>query len=219
MRRSWLFLCSSVYIPSEFHSCCVSLEWEIYRPAYPSIFACSSTEIGRQYGSTPVFLKIRIQSFQKVRKVNDASLLPGKPIVEGWWGVIVHWHSHISSHFWGWSIWPVLIGPKSLLNQWTSTLHQNFTEVSNLPIHVGFEFEAVGDKWLHEMDGEEEECTKPGKQTPTRQQLFKKGRVGISESSTHGALFLEKVFYGLQSRTTFADVNKIKSSECVVRLY
>ena len=38
--------------------------------------------------------------------------------------------------------------------------------------------------------------------------------VGIRESSTHGALFLEKVFCGLQSRTTFVDVDKIKSSEC-----
>ena len=52
------------------------------------------------------------------------------------------------------------------------------------------------------------------KQTPTRQQTFKKGRVSISESSTHGALFLEKVFCGLRSRMTFADVNKIKLSEC-----
>ena len=54
----------------------------------------------------------------------------------------------------------------------------------------------------------------PRKQTPTRQQIFKKGRVGISENSTHGALFLEKVNCGLRSRITFADVNKIKSSEC-----
>ena len=44
----------------------------------------------------------------------------------------------------------------------------------------------------------------------------KKGRVGISESSTHGALFLEKVFCGLCSGMTFADVNKIKSFECSV---
>ena len=44
---------------------------------------------------------------------------------------------------------------------------------------------------------------------PTRQQTFKKGRVNISESSTHGALFLEKVFGGLRSRMTFAAVNKI----------
>ena len=75
-------------------------------------------------------------------------------------------------------------------------------------------FEAVGDKWLHETDEEEEECMKPRKQIPTRQQPFKKGHVGISKSSTHGTLFLEKVFCGLPLRMTFADVNKIKSSEC-----
>ena len=27
----------------------------------------------------------------------------------------------------------------------------------------GFEFEAIGDKWLHETDEEEEECKKPRK--------------------------------------------------------
>ena len=43
-----------------------SIGW--YTPAYLSIFACISTEIGRQYRSTPVFLKIRTLSFQKVRK-------------------------------------------------------------------------------------------------------------------------------------------------------
>ena len=112
--------------------------------------------------------------------------------------------TYISSLFKGWSVWPVLIGPKSLLNQWT--------EVSHLSIHYGFEFEAVGDKWLHETNKEEEECMKPRKQTLTRQWLFKKGRVGISESSTHGALFLQKVLCSLWSRMTFADVNKIKSS-------
>ena len=51
-------------------------------------------------------------------------------------------------------------------------------------------FEAVGDKWLHETSEDEEECTKPRKQTLTRQQPFKKGLVSISESSTHDALFL-----------------------------
>ena len=62
----------------------------------------------------------------------------------------------------------------------------------------GFEFEAdVGDSWLHETDEEEEECRKPRKQAPTTQQPFKKGRVGFSESSTHGALILEKAFCGL----------------------
>ena len=55
---------------------------------------------------------------------------------------------------------------------------------------------------------------KPRKQTPTRQQPFKKGCVGISESSTHGALLLEKVFFRFRSRTTFADVNEIKTFEC-----
>ena len=37
------------------------------RPAHLSVFACISTEIGRQYGSTPVFLKIRTQ-FPESRK-------------------------------------------------------------------------------------------------------------------------------------------------------
>ena len=38
------------------------------RPAYPSVFDLISTEIGWQYGCTPIFLKIRTQSFQKVWK-------------------------------------------------------------------------------------------------------------------------------------------------------
>ena len=37
-----------------------------------------------------------------------------------------------------------------------------------------FEFEAVSDKWLHETDEEEEECTKPRKQAPTKQQSSRK---------------------------------------------
>ena len=58
--------------------------------------------------------------------------------------------------------------------------------------HGGFEFEAVDDKWMHDTDEEEEEYNNPRTQAPTRQQPFKKGRVGVSESSTHGALLLEK---------------------------
>ena len=46
--------------------------------------------------------------------------LPAKSIVDG---VIVRGHLHISSYFRDKSIRPVLIGQKSLLNQWTSTLH------------------------------------------------------------------------------------------------
>ena len=38
--------------------------------------------------------------------------------------------------------------------------------------------------------------------------------VGISKSSLHGALLLEKMFWGLQSRMTFVDVNKVKACEC-----
>ena len=52
-----------------------------------------------------------------------ASLFPAKLIIERWWGVIVRWHLHISSHLRDWNMQPVLIGQKSLLNQWTSTLH------------------------------------------------------------------------------------------------
>ena len=144
----------------------------------------------------------------------NASLLPAKPIVERWWGVIVRWHLPISSHFLCWSIQLVLSGQKCLLNQWTSTLHWHFTEVSHLPI-MGFEFEAVSDKLLHETYEEEEECTKPRKQTQTIQQPFKKGFVGISESSTHNALFLEKVFFSLWSRMTLAEVNKISHPSVV----
>ena len=39
------------------------------RPAYLSVFAGIGMEIGWQYGSTPVFLKIWTQSFQKVWKL------------------------------------------------------------------------------------------------------------------------------------------------------
>ena len=39
-----------------------------------------------------------------------------------------------SNHFQGWNIRPVLIGQKSLINQWTLTLHWNFMKVSHLPI-------------------------------------------------------------------------------------
>ena len=146
------------------------------------------------------------------RSVNNASLLPAKPIVEHWWGVIVCCHLHISSHFRGWSMRLVLIGQKSLTSE-----HQLCIETLRkltIFLYDGFEFEVVNYKWLRKTSEEEEECTKPRKQTPTIQQPFKKGRIDITEISTHGALILEKVFCGLWWRTTFADINKIKSSEC-----
>ena len=42
--------------------------WPGVRPAYASVFFCISAEIGQQYGSTLVFLKIQTQNFQKVWK-------------------------------------------------------------------------------------------------------------------------------------------------------
>ena len=77
----------------------------------------------------PYFSKYghRVSWNYRNRNMNNGSLLPLKPIV-------AHWHLYISSHFRDWSIRPVLIGQKRLLNQWTSTLHWKFTEVSHLPM-------------------------------------------------------------------------------------
>ena len=50
----------------------------VTRPAYPSVFAHISTEIGRQYGSTPVFLKY---GHRVSRKDGYRNLLPAKLIV------------------------------------------------------------------------------------------------------------------------------------------
>ena len=44
--------------------------------------------------------------------------------------------------------------------------------------------EAVSDKWLHEIDEEQEECMKVRKQTPTRQELFKKDAL-VSGKAAH----------------------------------
>ena len=112
-----------------------------------------------------------------------------------------------------WSIQWVLIGQKVFK---TLNIDFAFKALWKLAIfrYCGFEFEAVGAKWLHENNEEEEECKKPRKQAPTRQQPFKKGCIGISERSIHSALLLEKVFCSLWSRTTLADVNKIKASQC-----
>ena len=50
--------------------------------------------------------------------------LPAKSSVDG---IIVRGHLHISSYFRDGSIRPILIGQKSLLNQWTSTLHSKLS--------------------------------------------------------------------------------------------
>ena len=69
-------------------------------------------------------------------------------------------------------------------------------------------FEAVGDKWLHETRRRggrmhESKETNSDQTTNVQERTIK---------NAHSALFLEKVFCGLRSRTTYADVNKIKSS-------
>ena len=53
------------------------------RPAYPSVFARISTEIGWQYGSRPISQNTDTRVSRKYRNcdVNDASWLPAKPIV------------------------------------------------------------------------------------------------------------------------------------------
>ena len=61
---------------------------------------------------------------------------------------------------------------------------------------MGFEIKAVSDKWFHKTDEEEEECTKPKQQVPTKQP-FNKGHLGISESSTRCIAFGESVLRSL----------------------
>ena len=63
----------------------------------------------------------------------------------------------------------------------------------------GFEFKAVGDKWLHETDTEEENARNQGNKF---------------WPDNNSSLLYEKIFCGLWSRMTSADVNKIKVSEC-----
>ena len=184
--------------------------FHICRPAYLSVCDRISTEIGWQYGCTLAFLKIRTQSFQKVWKSRQfvASEVDHWVLMELSFVGICIFQAISQAEIYGWS-WLV----KEVFKQ--TNIDFAFEALRKLTIfwYGGFEFEPVGDKWLHETDEEEEEIMKPRKQTLTRQQPFKKRRVSISESSTHVTLLLEKVFCGLRSRTTFADVNKIKSSE------
>ena len=99
----------------------IRLAWILYLTVF----------VSKSVGSTDIqvfFLKIRTKSFQKVRTSRHEQMwvrcqpsLSLSVVV-----VIVRWHLYISSHFQGWSIWPVLIGQKRVLNQWTSTLHSKF---------------------------------------------------------------------------------------------
>ena len=183
------------------------------RPAYPSVFDHICMEIGRQYWCMCVFLKIWTESFQKV------------------WNCYVNIYEFVSSEVNHWALMElsfidIWTFPGLLYAGWSWIVKILFFKPVNSDFafetsqqwaifrHGGFEFKAAGDKWLHKTDKEEEKCRKPRKLALTRQQPFKKGRVGISKSSTQGALLLEKMYYSLWSRTTLADVNKIKASEC-----
>ena len=55
-------------------------EMTVSRAAYPSIFDCISTEIGRQYGCTPVFLKIWTQVSRKYgnHDLNECKFIASK---------------------------------------------------------------------------------------------------------------------------------------------
>ena len=73
----------------------------------------------------------------------------------------------------------------------------------------GFGF-TVSDKWLHKTE-EEEETKKT-----SRQQPFKKWRVGISKKAAHTVrcCFWRKCSAVFDQNDFWADVNKIKASEC-----
>ena len=74
----------------------------------------------------------------------------------------------------------------------------------------GFEFKAVSDKWLHEAKEEEEEC----KETSSNQTTTIRERMRWHQQKQHTwCIFWGKVFCGLWSRVTLADVNKIEVSK------
>ena len=155
----------------------------------------------------------RVSRKYENRDVNDASCLPAKPIIEYWWGSYGLVTFAYFKPFPGLKYKAGLDWSKNLLSQWTSTLPWNFMEVSHLPIHGGFEFEAVSDKWLHETDEEEEECTKPRTNSDQTRTVSERMHQHQQKQHTWCIVFGESV---LQSsiQNNFADVNKIKSSEC-----
>ena len=100
----------------------------VFRPAYLSLFDCTSIEISRQYRRTPRISQ-DMDSCHKVRKSQREWMW-----VRCHWSqslrvarVNVRWHLHISSHFWSWSIWPVLIGQKVVFK----------------PMNIGFALKAL----------------------------------------------------------------------------
>ena len=106
------------------------------RPAYPSVFAYISTEISQQFGCMPVFLKIQTQSFQKVRTLWRERCEFGVREADRR-ALMGNYRSLTFAYFKPFPGLKYMAGPdwsKKFVSQWTMTLHQNFTEVSYLPI-------------------------------------------------------------------------------------
>ena len=115
------------------------------------------------------------------RDVNNASLLPVKPIL----ALMGSYRLLTFAYFKPFPGLKYTAGPdwsKKFVTQ-TSEHRLCIKTLRKLAIFWYGGFEAVRVKWLHETDEEEEESTKPRKQTPTRQQTFKKRLVGISKTA------------------------------------
>ena len=143
----------------------LSLSLSCTRPAYPSVFDRISTEIGRQYGCTTVFLKIWTQEFSRkyrnrdVNKCKFVASMNGKLLFLEICIFQAISRPEVSSQSW-------------LVKKvcWTNEHRLCIRTLWKVAIFLygRFEFKAVGIRWLHETDKEEEECTKPRKQTPTK---------------------------------------------------
>ena len=178
----------------------------IYRPDLPT---CSylSVLVRKSVGSMVVWVYFSKygQSFQIVWKSRREQMWvhcqQTRSLSVG--GVVVFWHLHILSNFWGWN---VLIGQESLLNQWTSTLHSklygsrsssDMVDLNSLPVTSC--------------------CTKPQKRKNARNQenkVWPDNNSSRNQQKLHTwcVAFVENVLQSLTWRT-WADVNKIKASE------
>ena len=114
--------------------------------------------------------------------------------IEGWWSYCSWTFAYFKLFRWR----KYMTGP-DWSKKFVKPMNINFAFEAKRKLAIftygGFVNKVVVSKWLH---GTEEECKRSRKQAPTRHKPFKKWHVGISESSTHGALLLKKfctVFY------------------------
>ena len=189
------------------------------RPAYPSVFDCISTETGRQYGCTPVFLKIQTQSFKKVCKSwREQMQVRCQRIYRR--ALVGSYRSLTFAYFKPFLGLKCTAGPdwskkfvepmnfdfaSKLYGSWPSSYTAGLN--SKLLVISGCMNRRRGGR-MHET-----------KETNSDQRTSVQERTRQHQRKQHGALFLEQVFCGLWWRTTFADVNKIKSSECSASVY